>query len=195
MNYLAYVLVAAFLLAGCSHGVNRSGLHEVRQLPTEFVSATPATTNPTVPTNPNDGQAALVDIQLAPELEAVLNGGPDVAVDIIEFAQLHAWQAQAEVRLRLDVQRGKSEYLNQLLRLAGQSEEEFLQRFDVQSIAAESRTGYKLRMLRMIRSRIETELKDTKASIAHLEAVLSNVAAPTTSNMASQQARLERPGQ
>jgi len=164
-------------------------------LPTEFVSATPATTNPTVPTNPNDGQAALVDIQLAPELEAVLNGGPDVAVDIIEFAQLQAWQAQAEVRLRLDVQRGKSEYLNQLLRLAGQSEEEFLQRFDVQSIAAESRTGYKLRMLRMIRSRIETELKDTKASIAHLEAVLSNVAAPTTSNMASQQARLERPGQ
>jgi hypothetical protein len=181
MNYLAYTLVAALLLAGCSHGVNSGGLHEARQLPTEFVSTTPTTATPTGPTHANDGQAALVDIQLAPELKAVLNGGPDVSVDLIELAQLQAWQAQAEVRLRLEIERGKSEYLNELLRLAGQSEEEFLQRFDVRSVVAGDRTGYQLRMFRMIRSRIDTELKDTKASIVQLEALLVQVAAPTTS--------------
>lgn len=193
MNYFAYILVAALLLAGCSHGVDRRGLPATRQLPTEFVSTTPVTANPTVATNGNDGQAALVEIQLAPELEAVLNGGPDVTVDLIEFAQLQAWQAQAEVRLRLEIQRGRSEYLNELLRLAGQSEEDFLQRFDIQSVAAGERTGFQLRMFRMIRSRIESELNNTKASIVQLETLLSKVAAPTTSDIARRQARLEMP--
>jgi hypothetical protein len=185
MSVFSYLLVAIVLVTGCSHGGTRPGASETRELPTQYASATPASTVAPTPSSihtadAGEDHAVSVDISLAPELEAVLSGGPDVSVDLIEVRQLETWQMRAELRLQLEIQRSRSVYLTELLDLAEQGEVEFLERFDIRNAAAGNTTGYQFRMFRLIRSRIENALGETKASIAQLEALLSKL--PTTAS-------------
>lgn len=177
MNGSVYLVVTAILFAGCSQARHTRGSSEVCDQPIQYVSATPvspamAEPSSTFVADDRDGDAVLLDISLAPELEAVLHGGPDVSFDLIEAGQFAAWQTHAEIRLQLEIQRSKSAYLRELLRLAEESELDFLERFGVSDVGTSDTPGYRLRMFRLIRNRIEDALRATEASITQSEALL-----------------------
>lgn len=181
MMYLSTVL-ALSMLGGCGVSPGRS----VRDLTIEQgvdVDRLVAVDlgNDTVPTGAvgrSAGCVSLEELGPHPALARAVEQGVAKASGPITNGRYWRWLQEAELRVRLEGQKGRLLYLEDLMSLAETSEEDFIQRLSLDNL----HTGYSpdqhLRIFGLVRNRVRGEIDRTKAEIKLLEQVLARAEPP-----------------
>lgn len=179
MKFIVIVLSPlGLLVAGCASQDQPVSAPPDRRLVIPLDEESSSKITPlTVTRKPAEESPKAVDLQPSPELARAVELGQARPGGPVTDERYRHWYATAELRVQLEGEIGKRTHLLDLLQLAVQSEDKFVERFGIDVHPGES-ADRQLRMFQLIRDRLQEELNTTDREIHNLETKIGKIDLP-----------------
>lgn len=169
--------IVAVWLAGCNGQAKLPALSISRSIP----SKAEAEVSDSLP----------FDLGPYPELSQAVERGEARPAGPITEERFRRWWNRAEMLVRIESQKAHIRYLRELLRLADESEQEFLDRIGLEPLYTGESAAQQLKTFQLVRRRVAQELQLAEARLAKLEQELTQFE-PESHRLTREKARSEK---
>lgn len=114
-------------------------------------------------------------IEPSPELRQAVERGDVRPADPVTEERFRQWWHQAELRVQVECQQAQVRYFRELLRLADESEQEFLGRFGVGPNSNGTAAARQLESFQLVRRRVSRDLQLAEANLHQWEHKLARL--------------------
>lgn len=114
-------------------------------------------------------------IEPSPELRLAVERGDVRPADPVTEERFRQWWHQAELRVQVECQQAQVRYFRELLRLADESEQEFLGRFGVGPNSNGTAAARQLESFQLVRRRVSRDLQLAEANLHQWEHKLARL--------------------